>query len=266
MGKSVLEKFFGGNRKAVVVAVDHGEFDGPIPGMIDLPVAIYQVKGADGILMSPGMFERCKKFFMQRNAPVPIVRINWSTTYCFKWKYNKSISVKVQSPERAKAMGARMVLIALHLHTGSEEQDAKNVEVFSRLCNEAKKINIPVMGEYFPNEVDKLTPEQLHEEIYTGCRIAAELGADCIKTFYTNNFGEVTGSCPVPILGLGAEKLPKEIQALELADSIIKDGGRGVVFGRNVMQAKNPSKFLKALLDVVKKGMNPETAAKKYCL
>jgi len=261
----LLKDLFGKEERAVVVAADHGEFAGPIPGIINLQHTISKITKADGILLSPGMFEKCKKFFLQKDSPIPIVRLNWSTVYCFQWGYEKAISVPVQTPKQARDMGAKIVLIALHLHTGSEEQDAKNVEVFSKLCQSAKEIKIPVIGEYFPNCTDKLSADELHKEILIGCRIIAELGADCIKTFYTNKFREVTESCPVPVLGLGAEKLPHELQALKLAENIIKNGGKGVVFGRNVIQASSPSKFLNALLDVVKKGISPEIAAKKIC-
>jgi len=70
----------------------------------------------------------------------------------------------------------------------------------------------------------------------------------------------------VPILALGASKLPKESQALELARRAIDDGARGVVFGRNVLQAHNPACFVAALCDVVKRGANPLEASKKYGL
>ena len=74
--------------------------------------------------------------------------------------------------------------------------------------------------------------DEFHEEILMGCRMLAELGADCIKTFYTNKFREVTSKCPVPILGLGAEKTPTDRDALVLAEKEMKDGAGGVVFGR----------------------------------
>ncbi|MGQ9581467.1 MAG: hypothetical protein ACUVT8_11070, partial [Armatimonadota bacterium] len=75
-----------------------------------------------------------------------------------------------------------------------------------------------------------------------------------------------TSACPVPILGLGAEKIPKQIQALELAEHIIKGGGRGVVFGRNAIQVPNPPAFQRALCDVVKRGISPHKAAEKHSL
>jgi len=74
----------------------------------------------------------------------------------------------------------------------------------------------------------------------------------------------VTEACPVPILALGAEKLPREIEALELAHNAIAAGARGVVFGRNVIQAHEPAAFLGALRLVVKEGIGPREAAEKF--
>ena len=91
--------------------------------------------------------------------------------------------------------------------------------------------------------------------------MVAELGADIIKTFYTCRFSEVTACCPVPILGLGAEKTPTQLQALELAERIVQDGGRGVVFGRNAIQVPDPAAFQRALCDVVQRGVAAAAAS-----
>ena len=99
-----------------------------------------------------------------------------------------------------------------------------------------------------------------------GCRIIAELGADLIKTYCTIKFDEVTKACPAPILGLGAEKTPRQIQALELAERIIKGGGRGVVFGRNAIQVDDPAAFQRTLVDVVQGGKRPSDAAAAHAL
>ena len=95
---------------------------------------------------------------------------------------------------------------------------------------------------------------------------SSELGADLIKTFYTNNFKAVTKSCPVPVLGLGAAKCPTQLEALQLAAAEVAGGAGGVVFGRNAIQVPNPAAFQRALCDVVKRGVKPETAARQYKL
>ncbi len=85
-----------------------------------------------------------------------------------------------------------------------------------------------------------------------------------IKTFYTHDFKKVTESCPVPIFGLGAEKTPTQIEALQLAYNEVRDGARGVVFGRNAIQVSDPAGFQAALSDVVKNYVSPKEAMQKH--
>ncbi len=262
-----FERLFNRNERAVIIAADHGEFDGPIPGMINLPDTVSRIDPVvDGILLSPGMVPHCRHAFNYKGAPMSIVRLNWSTVYCFKWKYKEAVTVPAFRPKEALRLGADVVLVSLTLETGSEATDARNVEVFRDLCAEAKEYGLPVIGEYFPADAENLSPDELHNKVYVSARIISELGADLIKTFFTNNFTAVTESCPVPILGLGAEKRPTQLEALQLAADETAEGARGVVFGRNALQVPDPSAFQRALCDVVKRGVTPGDAVKKYGL
>lgn len=256
-----------GKGKSVIVAFDHGLFDGPIAGMERLPETAKKINPViDALLLSPGMLKHCSCVFEGYKKPLSVVRLNWNTVYCFGWNYRKAPSVYCYGPQDALVEGMDIALVSLTLQTGSEERDAANVEVFSNLLNRCHKLGIPVIGEYFPTGHDDMLPDELHENIKVGSRIVAELGADAIKTFNTNNFAEVTQSCPVPVFGLGAEKLPNQIDALRLAFDEINAGAGGVVFGRNAIQVPEPLKFQQALCDVVREGAKPEDAAKKYGL
>lgn len=267
-GKDIrFSRLFSGGKNAVVVAVDHGEFDGPLPGMIDLPETVRKIDpSVSAVLLSPGMLPHCGEAFSLKGAPLAMVRLNWSTVYAFHWGYNDADTVVAMTAEDAIKNGADLALVSLTLKTGSEARDAANVEVFCRLAAEAKRFGIPVIGEFFPPHSTRLSDEDMHEYVYRSCRILAELGADCIKTFYTYNFEEVTSSCPVPILGLGAEKTPKQIQALELAEKIVQGGGKGVVFGRNAIQVDDPAAFQRALCDVVQNGRSAADALREHGL
>jgi len=268
MHKNVrLSRLFNGDENCVIIAADHGEFDGPLPGMEDLPVTLRKVNPeVDGILLSPGMLKQCGEIFGRKGAPLAVVRLNWGTVFCSGWGYSEAHTAYAFSAKDAVREGADVVLVSLTLNTGSEERDARNVELFCRLKAEAEDLGIPVIGEVFPVDAESLKPEELHDNVLRSCRIISELGADLIKTFYTYKFGEVTASCPIPVLGLGASKLPTQLQALQLARNEIRDGARGVVFGRNALQVKDPFAFQSALLDVVKRGVEPEEAAAKYRL
>jgi DhnA family fructose-bisphosphate aldolase class Ia len=152
------------------------------------------------------------------------------------------------------------------LQTGDEQRDAANVEVFSTLTAACHALGIPVIGEYFPTNYADMTSRQFHENVLLGTRIVAELGADAIKTFYTEDFKAVTSTCPVPVFGLGAEKLPTQADALRLAAREVEQGAGGVVFGRNAIQVPDPFKFQAALCDVVKHAMTADEAVKVHGL
>lgn len=267
-GKNLrIEKLFNKSDNAVIVAIDHGMFDGPIAGMTNMEGTAKNIDPCiDGVLLSPGMLKQLRPIFNYKGAPMPIVRLNWSTVYCFHWNYNHAYTVLAQTVEEAVTNGAEIVLASLTLQTGSEETDVKNVELYSRLVNTSDKLGIPVIGEYFPTHSGTISKEQMHEQVFTSCRILSELGCDMIKTFYTCDFRKVTESCPVPVFGLGAEKKPTQLEALQLAADEIRDGAKGVVFGRNAIQVSSPSLFQQALCDVVKKGVSPLEAINKYSI
>jgi class I fructose-bisphosphate aldolase len=267
-GESVrLARLFSEGQNAVVVAIDHGLYMGPLPGLIDPVEAVSRIGGADAILLTSGLAEHCKGVFSRRGAPAMIIRLNWASNYVSGWKYAHSHSVPMLSVDEAVAQGADIVLASLTLRNPDEAEDAGNVETFSAFVAEKRALGMPLIGEVFPTGGDDARPEDLQDSVMVGCRMIAELGADVIKTFYTGaGFEKITAATPVPILALGAKKTPREIDALKLAATAIGAGARGVVFGRNVVQAKAPEKFLDALKQVVKAGVPPEKAAKEFGL
>jgi fructose-bisphosphate aldolase, class I len=267
-GESVrLARLFSDGKNAVIVAVDHGLYFGPLPGMIDLPSVIDRVSGADAVLMSPGMPAHCQSVFSRRGAPACIIRVNWGSNYAAMWKYQHAHSVPMLSVGDAVAQGADLVVGSLSLKNPDEAEDAHNVEVFSSYVAQKRALGIPLVGEVYPTGGDDYPPEQLQEQIFLGCRIIAELGADLVKTFYTGKgFKQITAATPLPVLALGAKKLPRECDALELAAAAVEAGARGIVFGRNVIQSSQPDRLLDALKEVVKDFRAPDKVAAKYKL
>ena len=114
-----LSRLFSESKNAVVVAVDHGLYFGPLAGMLDLPSVIDRVQQADAILMAPGMPAHCSSVFSRRGAPACIIRLNWGSNYAAMWKYRHSHSVP----------------------------DAHNVEVFSSYVIQKRELGIPLVGE-----------------------------------------------------------------------------------------------------------------------
>ena len=262
-----LARLFSEGKNAVIVAVDHGLYFGPLAGMTDLPAVIDRVSGADAVLMAPGMPAHCQSIFSKRGAPACIIRLNWGSNYAAMWKYKHSHSVPMLSVADAVAQGADIVIGSLSLKNPDEAEDARNVEVFSACVAQKRTLGIPLIGEVYPTGGDDYPPEELQEQIFIGCRIIAELGADLVKTFYTGKgFKEITAATPVPILALGAKKLPSECDALKLAAAAVEAGARGIVFGRNVIQSQEPARLLDALKEVVKDFQAPDKVGAKYKL
>lgn len=264
-GREIRLKRLFGDSRAVIIAIDHGLFDGPIAGMVDLPKTAACINPTvDAVLLAPGMLRHCGAVFAGQKRPLAAVRLNWNTVYCFKWDYRGARSVHAYQPEDALREGMDIALVSLTLETGDEERDADNVEIFSELTNRCHEMGIPVIGEYFPVGHLDMSADELHEAVLNGSRICVELGADCIKTFNTKAFGEVTAACPVPVMGLGAEKLPRQRDALDLAHREVQAGAGGVVFGRNAIQVAGPQAFQAALCAVVRDGATPDEAMKAH--
>jgi DhnA family fructose-bisphosphate aldolase class Ia len=262
-----LSRLFSNGQNAVVVAIDHGLYFGPLPGMQDLSKVVKTIGGADAILMAPGSAAHCASVFEQRGAPAMILRLNFASNYISIWKYSHAHSVAMSSVAEAVAQGADLVLASLTLQNPEESEDAQNVELLSRFVGEKRSLGIPLIGEVFPTGGDDANPADLTEAVRIGCRMVAELGVDLVKTFYTGkSFAEIASSTPIPILALGAKKTELETDALRLAASAVRDGARGVVFGRNVIQAREPERFLDALKEVVKANADPEAVAAKFKL
>jgi len=262
-----LRRFLGKAGKLVVAAMDHGTFLGPIPGLTDPRQACMQLKDADAVLMASGIISHVADIFAAPDGPWLITRLAWNSTYCFQWEYHQSRHRPLLSVAQALACGADIVLASLALNTGSEEVDAENASLFSRCVQQAAELGIPIIGEYYPAGTERMTPEQLHESIRIGCRVAAELGADAIKTFYTGpRFNEVVAGTPVPILVLGAEKTRTERDALVLAAKAAEGGARGIVFGRNILQSRNPAGFIQAVRAVMDGSSTIDAAVKSYVL
>ncbi|PVF10877.1 3-hydroxy-5-phosphonooxypentane-2,4-dione thiolase LsrF, partial [Yersinia pestis] len=91
-------------------------------------------------------------------------------------------------------------------------------------------------------------------------RIAAEMGAQVIKTYYVDSgFERIAAGCPVPIVIAGGKKLP-ERDALEMCYQAIDQGASGVDMGRNIFQSDAPIAMLKAVHAIVHKNENAAAA------
>ncbi|MCK4419463.1 hypothetical protein KAV79_06615 [Candidatus Aerophobetes bacterium] len=253
-GKEIrLTKLFS-RGKAVVVALDHGGYMGPMKGIENLPEKINLYKKADAVLINPNMAKYCGKFFSSWDSPLMIIRVNWGSHYCEGFK--KGYQRRMATVRKAVSLGADMIMASLLLG-GSEEANTENITLLGEIYEEAESLGVPLIGEYIPLEgIDRFKGKE--SEVELGVRMCAEIGSDLIKTVYIPGFSNLVKSVPIPVLALGGARMDTDLDALEYAKKVIQEGAAGVVYGRNAFQAKNPEKFLDALIKVVKEGCNPE--------
>lgn len=253
-GKEIrLAKLFS-RGKAVVVALDHGGYMGPIKGIENLPEKINLYKKADAVLVNPNMAKYCGKFFSSWDSPLMIIRVNWGSHYCEGFK--KGYQRRMATVRKAVNLGADMIMASLLLG-GSEEANTENITLLGEIYEETESLGVPLIGEYIPLEgIDRFKGKE--SEVELGVRMCAEIGSDLIKTVYIPGFSNLVKSVPIPVLALGGARMDTDLEALKFAKESIQEGAAGVVFGRNVFQAENPKKFLNALIEVVREGQHPE--------
>lgn len=257
IGKKIrIQRLFNGNlekENILISAVDHGMFQGVQPGLENFNDALQMMAEADAILISPGMIEHFPYIFYKKTNPLLITRLSYTSSYCFPWKYEDGYTSEMFSPSYLQSLGADIIVTSLQLKTKSQEIDANNASVWGKIVMEKEKIGMPLIGEFHPTVYENVDKDQWHDLIKRGCRILCELGADMIKTFYTDErFGEITSSVPIPIFILGSKKMNSEFEALKLVEDGIKNGARGIAFGRNIFEMKHPDKTIKAMKKIVK--------------
>jgi DhnA family fructose-bisphosphate aldolase class Ia len=157
------------------------------------------------------------------------------------------------TPKEAAALGAGAVV--MYLIQGPEEgaQFADNAQAVAQAASEAHAVGLPLIVEatlWGSRIFEKKDPDLLAH----CCRIAAELGADAIKTEYTGDpetMAAVIEGCPAPVLTLGGAKGGSEDAVVEAARGAIEGGASGIIFGRNVWQAEDVAQMSAALREVV---------------
>jgi DhnA family fructose-bisphosphate aldolase class Ia len=264
-GKKIrMQRLFNGSlekENIIISAVDHGMFQGVQPGLENEGEVLKSMTNADALLLGPGMIEHYPEVFYKKDGPTLITRLSFTSAYCFPWKYEDGSTEEMFTPSYLQSLGADIIVTSLQLKTSSQAIDAVNAGIWGKIVMEKERLGLPLIGEFHPTIYENVDKDEWHNLIKTGCRILAELGADMIKTFYTDErFYEVTSSVPIPIFILGSKKLPNEIDALKLVENAIKGGARGIAFGRNIFQAKSPHKVIEALKAVVKKGFTANEA------
>lgn len=261
-----IGKLFNGKKSLVISAIDHVLEYGDQAGIEDSREAIKKCLDTDALLLSRYSLKRNHDLFAARNAPIPVVRVNWSSAFYYPLEYRKGYTEIATLVEDAVEAGAEMVICSLFLENNDEEMETVNVGIFSEVVRQKESLGIPLLGECYVVEHKEISQDAMHLKVKRVARVMAELGADLVKAFFTNNFADVVKNTPVPVFSIGAEKLNSDIDVLKKASNTVNAGAKGIIFGRNIFMAKNPSNIVAALNSVMNDDVSPEEAASRYNL
>jgi 3-hydroxy-5-phosphonooxypentane-2,4-dione thiolase len=237
--------------RTVMLAIDHGYFQGPTTGLerVDLDV-VPIAPHADALMLTRGMLRSTipathRGGIVMRASGGPSILKDLS---------NERIALDIEDAARMNVHA-----VAVQVFVGGEHE-TQSVENMTRLVDAGYRYGIPVLG------VTAVGRELTRDARYLGLatRICAELGAQLVKTYYcAEGFERVTAGCPVPIVMAGGKKLP-ELEALEMAYRAVQEGAAGVDMGRNIFQSDSPAAMIRAVAKVVHEDARPPEAYELY--
>ena len=237
--------------RTVMLAIDHGYFLGPTTGLEKPSETISPLLPyADSLMLTRGIL----RTDIRPEADIPIVlRVSGGSSIIGEDLSNEEITVSIDDAVRLNVSG-----VALSIFVGApyEKQTLHNLSI---LVDLAQDVGIPVLA------VTAVGKEMTRDARYLGlcCRIAAELGANFVKTYFCEGFEEVVGNCPVPIVIAGGKKI-SEPDALKLAHDALQGGAVGVDMGRNIFQSDSPIAMIQAVRKVVHEKATPSEAYDFY--
>ena len=233
--------------RAVMLAVDHGYFQGPTTGLerIDLNI-VPLIPECDALFCTRGVL----RTMVPPDSTKPMVLRASGGPSILKELSDEQIAMDMTDAVRLNAAG-----VGIQVFIGGK-YETRSVHNMTKLVDAGLGCGMPVMG------VTAVGKELTRDAKYfrLACRMIAELGAQIVKSYYVDeDFESVTASCPVPIVMAGGKKIG-ELDALTMAYNAVQQGAAGVDMGRNIFQSDAPKAMLKAVSEVVHNNMKPEHA------
>ncbi len=236
--------------KTVMLAFDHGYFQGPTTGLERVDVTIRPLAPyADALMLTRGIL----RSVIDPSVTNSIVMRASGGPSILKELSDEQIAVDM---EDALRMNVSAVAVQVFIGGTHETQSVHNM---TRLVDRGMRYGIPVLG------VTAVGKELTRDARYISlaARILAELGAAFVKTYFVPHFEQVTASCPVPIVIAGGKKLPEK-EALQMARDAIDQGAAGVDMGRNIFQSDAPVAMIGAVRKVVHEKASVKEAYQYY--
>lgn len=246
-----LARIFRSDGRTVMLAFDHGYFQGPTSGLerVDLsivPLAPY----ADALMATRGIF---RTVVPAASDNALVLRASGGPSIL------KDLSNERIAMDMADAVRIDASAVAVQVFVGGDGE-TQSVHNMTQLVDAGMATGIPVVG------VTAVGRDMVRDARYFGLatRIIAELGAQVVKTYYVEeNFAQVTAACPVPVIMAGGKKLPVA-QALEMAWLAVDQGAAGVDMGRNIFQRRHPIAMIQAVGSIVHGGATVADATAMY--
>ena len=230
--------------------IDHGYFQGPTrclerPGETIRDLLPY----ADGLFVTRGVLRSS----IDPDVDTPIIlRVSGATSVIGKDLANEVITTSIEEIIRLN-----VAAVGISIFVGSD-YEKETLENLALLINDCEDYGIPAMA---VTAVGKELEKRTARFLGLSCRIAAELGAKIVKTYYCDEgFDKVTNGCPVPVVIAGGPKCETELEVFDFVYDGIKKGAIGVNLGRNVWQNPHPVAMMRALNAVIHDNLNPKQA------
>lgn len=235
--------------RTVMLAVDHGYFLGPLSRIENARATIEPlVPHCDALMPTRGVLRTS----VDPNIETPIVlRVSGGNSIAGENLANEGITVDFED-----AIRLNVAAVALSIYVGTEYENQTLLNL-AELVNQGQTYGIPVLA---VTAVGKELEKRDARYLKLCCRIAAELGAHIVKTYYCDDFEKVVEGCPVPVVIAGGPKLETELDAMKLAHDAIAKGAAGVDMGRNIWQSDHPVAMIRAVREVVHNNATPEEA------
>ncbi len=240
-----------GSGRTVMLAIDHGYFQGPTTGLerVDLNI-VPLLPYANALMLTRGIL---RSTIPSSFGGGVVLRASGGPSI-LKELSNEQIAVDIED-----CLRLNVDAMAVQVFVGGE-YESQTVHNLTRLVDAGNRYGLVTLG------VTAVGKSMTRDARYLrlACRICAELGAQIVKTYYVaEGFETVTASCPVPVVMAGGKKIG-ELDALRMAYNAISEGAAGVDMGRNIFQSEAPAAMIQAVGRVVHESMKPEQAFEFY--